>query len=286
GLLSGGCAKQRKEVTLDTNETVGIIYGVDNRMQAVAASARLQTVAKSTVALVKKASIARDGAGRTILKSRSYKDTYRLCSSEPFVQEKIAAFCSGSLIAPNQVLTAGHCITQALDCADTRFVFDFKINSDGRQSDVVERNNLYSCKKIISHFYTDTGADFAVIELDRIVLGRTPVKLATRDDLRSGDEVIVMGHPSGLPLKIAPGGFVRSVQDQHFVANLDTYGGNSGSAVFNAKTLEVEGVLVRGDTDYVRNGLCLVSNRCAEGSCRGEDVTKISSVIAALAARR
>ncbi|WP_420540401.1 S46 family peptidase (plasmid) [Paenibacillus polymyxa] len=32
-----------------------------------------------------------------------------------------------------------------------------------------------------------------------------------------------------------------------FVANLDTYGGNSGSPVFNSDTHEVEGILVRGE---------------------------------------
>ena len=62
------------------------------------------------------------------------------------------------------------------------------------------------------------------------------------------------------------------------MANLDTYGGNSGSAVFNAKTGLVEGILVRGEQDYVQKGDCRVSNVCPADGCRGEDVTKILSV--------
>ncbi|MEI8190645.1 MAG: hypothetical protein WCI75_13115 [candidate division NC10 bacterium] len=64
----------------------------------------------------------------------------------------------------------------------------------------------------------------------------------------------------------------------YFVANLDTYGGNSGSAVFSATTGLVEGILVRGENDYVWKGGCRVSNRCPADGCRGEDVTKVSAL--------
>ncbi len=64
----------------------------------------------------------------------------------------------------------------------------------------------------------------------------------------------------------------------YYVANLDTYGGNSGSAVFNAKTGVIEGILMRGENDYVYKNGCRVSNVCASDACRGEDVTKLSSI--------
>lgn len=63
------------------------------------------------------------------------------------------------------------------------------------------------------------------------------------------------------------------------MANLDTYGGNSGSAVFNDRTGEVEGILVRGEVDYTYKGNCMVSNVCTDSGCRGEDVTYISEVL-------
>lgn len=283
-LFAAGCAQDKKSANLDAGETENLIYGEDNRVQAVNASSQHQALARSTVALVKSTSLSipQSQFADIKLKTQSYKTARRLCASEPFVNEQIAAFCSGSLIAPNRILTAGHCIRHALDCADTKFVFDFKTDSQGRQSNVVKRNNLYSCKKIVSRVFTEQGADFAVIELDKNVVGRTPLEMASASDLRSGDTVVVMGHPAGLPLKVADGGIVRSVGQEHFVASLDTYGGNSGSAVFNSRTLKIEGVLVRGDTDFVSNGSCYVSNRCTQEGCHGEDVTKIDQVLASL----
>ena len=64
-----------------------------------------------------------------------------------------------------------------------------------------------------------------------------------------------------------------------FTANLDTYGGNSGSPVFNSETHEVEGILVRGDTDFVPLGKCMVSAVCPTNGCIGEDCTRVSEFL-------
>ena len=86
-----------------------------------------------------------------------------------------------------------------------------------------------------------------------------------------------------MPSKIAGGSFIRSVEDGYFVANLDTYGGNSGSIVINDATGEAEGILVRGEQDYQRNSEegCYESVRCEDLGCRGEDVTLISTLMPA-----
>jgi hypothetical protein len=93
--------------------------------------------------------------------------------------------------------------------------------------------------------------------------------------------IVVIGHPSGLPTKIAGGAKVRdNSNDIFFSANLDTFGGNSGSAVFNEKSGEVVGILVRGENDYVndKDRECQVVNKCADNECRGEDVTRIENI--------
>jgi V8-like Glu-specific endopeptidase len=91
---------------------------------------------------------------------------------------------------------------------------------------------------------------------------------------------VVIGHPTGLPTKVSAGANVRSVNDVYFVANLDTFGGNSGSAVFNAETGEIEGILVRGERDYRYNSArgCYVPNTCVNLGCRGEDSTLITNL--------
>lgn len=87
--------------------------------------------------------------------------------------------------------------------------------------------------------------------------------------------MFVIGHPCGLPQKYAPGAKVRdNTPVPFFVANLDTYGGNSGSSVFNAGNGTVEGILVRGANDFISNGQCYVSLVCPTTGCRGEDVTR------------
>ena len=90
----------------------------------------------------------------------------------------------------------------------------------------------------------------------------------------------MIGYPLGLPAKIAGGAVVRdnSARD-FFLSNLDTYAGNSGSAVFNANTLTVEGVLVAGEDDFVDTGGCLRSNRCPDMACSGEIVTRSTQFV-------
>ena len=77
-------------------------------------------------------------------------------------------------------------------------------------------------------------------------------------------------------MKIAFGNtYVRRSNDAgYFVANLDTYGGNSGSPVINAGTGILEGILVRGETDFIHQGTCFESYVVPDDGGRGEDSTK------------
>jgi V8-like Glu-specific endopeptidase len=143
----------------------------------------------------------------------------------------------------------------------------------------VKEENVYKCKKIISRALSRFDKnDYALIELDRVASNITPLKFRTSGKVSQNDKLVVIGHPSGLPTKIADGAYVKSLSGKYFSANLDTYGGNSGSAVFNETTGEVEGILVRGATDYVSRGGCRVSNRLGNDEGDGEDVTFITNI--------
>jgi hypothetical protein len=254
------------------------IYGDDNRQEVYDYPDRaIVALARSTVAIFKKSDLT--SVGKLIsVPTTSLQETLDVCPNERFKDQPAGAICSGFLVAPNKVVTAGHCVPSPADCEKLSFVFDYRMIDGGIAQTSFRPGQVYSCKKVLGQVYESLGRDFAVIELDRNVVDRSPVKLANNSNLSAGKDVFVIGHPAGLPVKITDGGTIRRVTDEHFVTNLDTYGGNSGSAVFNARTLEVEGILVRGARDFVKVGTCLVSYRFGNNGGGGEVVSKISQI--------
>lgn len=264
-----------------------VIYGSDDRIDLYQTeNAKLRSLADSTVALVQAGSVKSEGA-TSRLDTEPYGTGNGLCKDEPFYDQVTAAFCSGSLVAPDIIMTAGHCITSESSCQNTKFVFGFAVKEKGKMPTSVATKDVYGCKQLLGREQVNDGADWALIKLDRAVSGHTPLKLNQTGVIANKTPIVVIGHPAGLPTKIAGGSEVRdNSKNGYFVANLDTYGGNSGSAVFNAKTGLIEGILVRGETDYVYRGSCRVSNVCTSDGCRGEDVTKIGVVTAKLPGAR
>lgn len=264
-----------------------VIYGSDDRIDLYQTqNSKLRSLADSTVALIPAASVKAEG-GVARLTTQPYGPSMSFCKDEPFYEQVTAAFCSGSLIAPDIVMTAGHCITSQSSCEGTKFVFGFAVKEKGKMPTSVATKDVYGCKQLLGREQVNDGADWALIKLDRAVSGHTPLKLNQTGVIANKTPIVVIGHPAGLPTKIAGGSEVRdNSKNGYFVANLDTYGGNSGSAVFNAKTGLIEGILVRGETDYVYRGSCRVSNVCTSDGCRGEDVTKIGVVTAKLPGAR
>jgi hypothetical protein len=256
-----------------------VVYGTDTRIDLYQTDdARLRSLADSTVALFQSAGVSSQG-GVAKLTTQSYAERYGLCKEEPFYEQETGAFCSGSLVAPDVIMTAGHCVPSAEECAKIKFVFGFAVKEKGVLPKSVLETEVYGCKELIGREQVGNGADWALVRLDRKVAGHSPLKLNLTGQIEAKTEVLVIGHPAGLPTKIAGGAHVRdSSKPGFFVANLDTYGGNSGSAVFNAATGLVEGILVRGEQDYAQKDGCFVSNLCPVDGCRGEDVTKIANV--------
>ena len=71
-----------------------------------------------------------------------------------------------------------------------------------------------------------------------------------------GEPLVLIGHPSGLPTKIAPDASVLKTLTNSFVSNVDAFSVNSGSGVFHAVTGEIEGILSSGRQDYDGKGNC------------------------------
>jgi len=255
------------------------IYGNDDRQDYYQASEARRKLADSTVAFFKAGQVSADGR----LTLANYGEKLNLCKSEAFREQPMGAFCSGTLVAPDLVMTAGHCVKTSYDCADTKMVFGYSVKSAGKYPDSVGSAEVYSCRNIVAREQNNTGSDYAIIRLDRPVANHEPLPINRGTGVTQGTRLFVIGHPVGLPVKVAGGASVRSVSfNDYFVANLDTYGGNSGSAVFNETTGLIEGILVRGGTDFeLKKSLfskCNQSVKVADSLGRGEDVTSISVV--------
>ncbi|GAB4028705.1 MAG: hypothetical protein Fur0012_01850 [Elusimicrobiota bacterium] len=274
-----------------SNAADKMIYGDDNRTDFYSMTASKKVLADSVVSLWESASVKKDSAsGMVKLQTVNFGDRLNLCPDEKFREQPIGAFCSGSLVGDDMIMTAGHCITDEAKCADTKIVFGYAVKAPNSQAVTsMSESEVYSCKQIIKRQLgpeptaenpegIGLGADYALIKLDRKVSGHKPLPINHSGVIVKGTPLFVIGHPVGLPVKLANDASVRDASpDGYFVADLDTFGGNSGSPVFNASTGLIEGILVRGDTDFERSPAgCTVSYRVDQNDGRGEDVTKIS----------
>lgn len=260
---------------------VKVIYGDDNRVDVMdSTNAMYVELARSTAAMVSKGDLKPLGNGDVELRGRALSSR-GICKSERFAEQPSVANCSGFLVGEDLLVTAGHCIKSNSDCARWKWVFDYKIEQAGQTKVSVNEDNIYSCKRVVNTVLSRASKDdFALIQLDRKVLDRRVLDYRRQGRPAKYDKLVVIGHPSGLPSKIADGAYVKSLKGKYFQANLDTYGGNSGSAVFNANTGMVEGILVRGATDYVYDSTqgCRVSNVLGQDEGSGEDVTYITNI--------
>lgn len=255
-----------------------VIYGSDDRQDYYQADANWKLKADATVALIRTSSLEQQGA-TTLIKTQPYGKTMLLCPTEPYFDQEIAAVCSGFLVTPDTIVTAGHCIPSQKECDAMNFIFGFRLDAAGDQPRSVPTDHVFRCQQLVYSVITPAGEDFAVAKVDRSVTFATPLTLRRHGSAGAGENMRVIGHPGGLPVKVAGGAAVRAVNGDFLVASLDTYGGNSGSAVFNESTGEVEGILVRGEEDFIFQNGCRVSKRCDVAACRGEEVTLIERVL-------
>jgi trypsin-like peptidase len=259
-----------------------LIYGTDDRVDVfqLPPGPNLDDV-DSVVALFLSEDVIDNGNGTSTLRTKNYGAEFNLCPGERFRDQPTGAFCSGFLVAPDVIATAGHCVGPGgAVTASIRFVFGFRMRNATTAETVIQNGEIYRAVKIIGRQNVADGPDWALVRIDRPVTNHRVARIRRAGKIGNAQAVHGIGHPKGLPTKFAGGAVVRDNQPEaFFAANLDTYMGNSGSPVFNSDTHEVEGILVRGDIDFVQQGNCQVSLVCPTTGCRGEDCTRISQII-------
>lgn len=239
------------------------------------------------VALFDELILGDDGKQSRILQIGALKfgPRYGLCLTERFYNQPTPAYCSGFLVGPDLIATAAHCVDAEHPLAQIRFVFGFRMINGQDSQTVFDDSQVYRGKAIVAKRFdhddqgNGNGADWAVVLLTRKVTDHAPLPVRKTGKINDGQQVSVIGHPCGLPAKYADGAHVKANADpRFFLADLDTYGGNSGSPVFSAGL--VEGILVRGGEDwyYNKEESCNNSLICPRKpySCLGEAVTRAS----------
>jgi hypothetical protein len=182
-------------------------------------------------------------------------DGINLCLDEKFANHHTVNSCTGFLIGEDLVASAGHCFMSAADCEGKLIAFNVQSKNEIKEGYSVLNQNMYECSEIVnSVFDADGFQDYAVIRLKKKVFGAKPLKLRSTGSITTNDQVFMIGHPMGLPLVSTNKALVNDISNSHFFkATLDSFEGNSGSPVFNSKTFEVEGILVRGEEDFLQD---------------------------------
>jgi V8-like Glu-specific endopeptidase len=264
------------------------VYGSDRRKEFFdIQDANAVQAANSVAAIVPSSTFQQTNKGLQISQT-TFGDAYHLCSDQAYYSEPVAPGCTAFVVKDDIVATAGHCVGML---ASSRIVFGFRAEKQDGQvhyNTLIPESQVYRAVQVVAQKEESAGVDFALVKVDRPMVDHPPLKLHTNGDVSIGNFVYVIGYPSGLPLKLADGAVVSDVAvNGYFVSNLDTFGGNSGSPVLNPASNLVEGILVRGGTDFRTVGTCQQAFTCPKNpdgtsDCSGEASTLMSRVSSAL----
>lgn len=206
-----------------------------------------------------------------------------LCPGERFRDQPCALGiqASGMFVGHDLVATAGHVGRIVDDVTQLRFITGFEVLDDGTTRTHFSPTSVWNGERLVD-YRLDGAQDWALIRVTGPANRRQygPVRHGGR--VRDRGALAVIGHPTGLPLKVATGFVTDNSSEHFFVTDLDTFGGNSGSIVIGYEPGRAwsEGLLVRGQPDYVEVDGCTKVNFCTPTTCAGgEDVQRWSDCV-------
>jgi len=165
-----------------------VFYGEDNRFNIEnSPDPRFQILGLGVAQMVPADSLEPAFSGvLTKVELTSLNERFNVCLSERYANDISAGKCSGFLVAPDLLVTAGHCIWGQSSCDENKWIFDFRndfiYNGGNPDQAFVSSDDVYGCEEIINRKYNreTTKNDFALIRLDRPVLDRAPLKFNFR----------------------------------------------------------------------------------------------------------
>jgi hypothetical protein len=287
--LLAACASDAGKETAKGNAQA-IVYGQDNRIDLYQADDRFAQLARDTVvALISPELLHQRQDGSYSVDAPVYGEAQSLCPGERFSEQPAAASCSGVLVAPDVVATAGHCLTVypdgRPDCTQNRYVFGFGLAS-GTAPITLAADDVFNCSDVLGRIATPSDSpchfDVVLLRLDRPVKAASSYAAFRSKPVEEGEGVVVIGFTAGLPVKIDEGARVidaRRDQGDYFTLSSDTFAVSSGSAVFDADG-DLVGLFSRGRRDYDQDDAgCQRVNRDDDVGAAGyEQATHIAAV--------
>jgi V8-like Glu-specific endopeptidase len=233
------------------------VFGIDNR-QPITPASPYASLGSATAVAVLSANIEPSTTKPGTFKLDTQPLSPMLCADERFAADPSLSYaCSGFLVAPDLMVTAGHCMVNTgksqnesgMYCSAFGWLFDYQKDGNGNVAlDAIPADKYVTCKKIIYAIREEKPPyrDFALVQLDHPVANRQPYVIAS-EPVVAGQFVNMIGYPMGTPMKVSPNGRI-TINDpgrQSFLTNLNAFEGNSGSVVFNTSH-EAVGILIGG----------------------------------------
>ncbi len=256
-ILAAACGSEPEDSTnnaaanAEANNGKGDVIGTDDRRDEFSEDVTddMRVLARSTAMIIERGALFEDGRD-VLVTTQPLRDSYFMCPGEPFRDQDVAGMCTAWLVAPDVVVTNGHCVVSQSDCEQKSFIFDYAINVEGQDMTVVPNETVFHCETMLAWDNTNNcDIDYAVLKLDREVTNRPALKVRGPGEPIASENLLIIGHPFGLPRKYALEGNVINEWDNTFTTTHDIFGGNSGSAMFDVESGVVQGLVSCGGSN-------------------------------------
>lgn len=230
------------------------VFGDDDRVEVKDAEG-FQDFARATAVMVSRNNIFNEEFYSWSLREKiqnKYGRDIKISDDVRFLDQPAIGSCTGFLIAPDILVTAGHCINSMEEAEGIVWVFDYtsELKFINNRKLNFSEDNIYEVESIITSKLDDeTEDDYAVLKLKR-KSDRTPYRFRTSGSVLNGGAINTIGSPKGLPLKFSTNAVVVDISPSNwFKSDIDSFPGNSGGPVFDENGF-LEGILVRGAVTY------------------------------------
>jgi len=191
-----------------------------------------------------------------------YGDIHELNEDQPLVNMPSiinggeCRCATGFLIGKKSILTARHVIKNknVEEIKRLRVIFNYKLSSHNpKRAQRVNSHDVYKVRQVIDRgegsILLDKRNDWCVLELVKVVNSGKKLRIS-KSKLKVGQELVMIGHPDGMPLTGALKGKILkepSPSTKHaYYCSLDSFHGNSGSPIFTYPKFELVGLYVAG----------------------------------------